>query len=538
MEQAERVEAPDGATRSQHLVYTLPYSADALASVLAPAVERIDTGEAAVQLLILAADADSTVMVADVVSRLAGENGVTVVPVTSANRAARLIEGRPIHAVVGPPLELQTLVQRSTLKLDSVKTIVLAWADGIVASGPDAVSSMEALFPEFPKEAGRLIVAGQMTGDVEQLIERYARNARRVEPGAEARRDADVDTSQLMFQCVTVTETSRLTALRRLLDDLDPPSAVVVVRAEASEREAGELLRQLGYRNASDPVRISTGAVEPSTHTVILFDPPTNRTEAAAGTADGVVQTVALVTPQEMEALRTLGVNVVPLTLRGAGNAARQHDRMLRDELLSVLGAGVALREIMALEPLLEQYDGIEIAAAAARLLEQARVREKKSAVSATAPTMAPTREERPREPREDRPFSERPPKRDFGERPKREFNDRPKRDFSDRPKRDFSDRPKRDFSDRPKRDFSDRPKRDFGDRPKRDFGDRPKRDFGDRPKRDFGDRSAGGGEDRPKRNFEGRPGGRSFSDRRNDKPRPDRDDRGKRNFSRGPRER
>ncbi|HXC25029.1 MAG TPA: DEAD/DEAH box helicase, partial [Gemmatimonadaceae bacterium] len=437
MEQAERVEAPDGATRSQHLVYTLPHTASALASVLAPAVERIDTDEAAVQLLIVTADAESTVMVSDVVSRLAGTNGVVVVPVTSANRAARLIEGRAIHAVVGQPLELQTLVQRSTLKLDSVKTIVLAWADGIVASGPDAVSSMEALFAEFPKEAGRLIVTRQMTGDVEQLIERYARNARRVEPGAEARRDADVDTSQLTFQCVTVTETSRLTALRRLLDDLDPPSAVVVVRAEESESAANHLLRQLGYRLPSDPLRVSAEAVEPSTHTVILFDPPTNRTEAAAGTAEGVVQTVALVTPQEMEALRTLGVNVTPLTLRGASNAARQRDRMLRDELLGVLSAGVALREIMALEPLLEQYDGIEIAAAAARLLEQARVLEKRPAAGATAAAMAPTREERPnREPREDRPFS-----------------DRPKRDFTDRPKRDFTDRPKRDFNDRPKRD-------------------------------------------------------------------------------------
>jgi hypothetical protein len=51
----------------------------------------------------------------------------------------------------------------------------------------------------------------------------------------------------------------------------------------------------------------------------------------------------------------------------------------MRRELSSVLDAGIASREMQALEPLLERHDGIEIAAAALRLLEKERTLRKAS---------------------------------------------------------------------------------------------------------------------------------------------------------------
>jgi hypothetical protein len=528
MEQAERVSASDGAARSQHLVYTLPHTSEALTQVIAPSLERIDTSMATMQLLIVTPDAETAVTVSELVYQVAGPQGIEVVPVTSANRAARLIEERPVHAVVGSPLELQTLVQRSTLKLADIRTVVLVWADDILAAGVDAVSSMEALFAELPKDANRIFVSRQMNKDLEQLIERYARNARRIAPSGDMSTSSEANQSPLAIQYVTVAATSRFVVLRRLLDDLDPPSAAIVVRTEESSIEARQALHLLGYRRATDPIRVTRDAVEDGTHTVILFDAPVSRGELVKATGNGVVQTIALVTSRQLETLRMLAGSVMPFTLRAAGVAARQHDRLMRDELIEVLSHGVALRELIALEPLLEQYDGIEIAAAAVHLLEQERVQRKTQSA-----TISPSRDETPTERRnKDRPFIDRPrpgaehrssedltsrPKRDFGERPKRDFGDRSKRSFDDRPKRDFSDRPKRSFDDRPKRDFSDRPKRSFDDRPKRDFSDRPKRSFDDRPKRDFSDR--------PKRSFDDRPK-RDFGDQR------------KKGFGRGPRER
>lgn len=467
MEQADRVSVTEGGTRSHHLVYTLPHTGDALAQVLAPALERVDVREAPVQLVVLTADAETAMAVSEVVYRLAGPQGIEVLPVTSANRAARLIEERPIHAVAGTPLELQTLVQRSTLKLGDVRTVILAWADDIVESGPDAVASLEALFAEIPKEAGRVIVAKGITDPVEQLIERYARQARRIAPQDESVTE-NLDT--LTVQYVSSTATSRAATLRRLLDELDPPSAAVVARSDESARVAAETLRQLGYRHPDARVRVTTGDVSPGTHTVILFDAPARRAELASLAGIGAVQVVALVTPRELHTMRALAPNLVPLMSRTPGTAARQRDRVLRDELLAILGRGVALRETLALEPLLEQYDGVEIAAAAVRLLERERERERARPPVTPPPAPAPSfsREER---------RGDRAGRSERGADERRDRRPPPRRD------RDQQDR-------RPARPFAGRP--DRGERPR---GDRP-RGFGGRPRDDRhpGER----GKDRP----------------------------------------
>ncbi|MEO7043472.1 MAG: hypothetical protein ABI035_14520, partial [Gemmatimonadaceae bacterium] len=158
---------------------------------------------------------------------------------------------------------------------------------------------------------------------------------------------------------------------------LDPPSATIVVRDGGSEADATQTVRSLGYRRTDDPIRVSRYDSIPASHTVILYDSPVMPSEIAAASGIGPVQIVALATPRDMIALHELSATVVPLTLEGPGSAARSRDATLREELAVVLTQGVATREMIALEPLLERYDGIEIAAAAIRLLDAERAHAK-----------------------------------------------------------------------------------------------------------------------------------------------------------------
>jgi ATP-dependent RNA helicase DeaD len=65
----------------------------------------------------------------------------------------------------------------------------------------------------------------------------------------------------------------------------------------------------------------------------------------------------------------------------------------LRSELRDVLASGIPTHELLALEPLLDEYDGVEVAAAALRLLERARSTEliRAAAPAAAAVTAAPS---------------------------------------------------------------------------------------------------------------------------------------------------
>jgi hypothetical protein len=432
MEQAER----GTASRSQNVVHFLPRTTDALARVITPGLERIDPSYATLQVMIVTPDAESAVVVGDVVATLTGAQGVEVLPVTSANRAARMLAERPVHAIAGPAIELQSLIQRSAIKLEGLRTIVLAWVGDEIGTSPATVGALESLFSELPKEATRVLIARRATADVEKIIDSHLRTARRMtaaEP-EEVGGTPQISPASPPVHYVSVSASSRPAALRRLLDDLDPPSASVVVRDSASEADAAQMVRSLGYRRTDDPIRVARYESIPPSHTVILYDPPVMRSELSAASAIGPVQIVALAAPRDMIALHELAHDVTPLTLEGPGTAARSRDARLREELSIVLSQGVATREMLALEPLLDRYDGIEIAAAAVRLLDADRAKQSSAPVRNLRLVGAQPPE---RAPRDDRGAGRDEARGDRGSRP-------PARGRDDRaPRKDFRGPPR-----------------------------------------------------------------------------------------------
>jgi len=170
---------------------------------------------------------------------------------------------------------------------------------------------------------------------------------------------------------------------------------------------------------------------------------PPSRQQLTAVAATVPVSIIALVQPRDVERLRRMaGGEVRPLTISTAGKTARDRERNLQRELSAVLEAGVPAREILAIEPLLDRHDGIEIAAAALRLLERERAIRKniEAAAAAVAPRPEPPRFVRRDAPSAGRPDRDRrPPSREGrppqDRRPPRER--RPPRDS--RPPRDRS---------------------------------------------------------------------------------------------------
>lgn len=293
------------------------------------------------RVLVLTPDAETAVMIALAIGR------DDVMAATAVNRASRVT---PPAIVVGPPEIIMGLMTRSRLKLDGVNALVLAW----VGASP----ALEAVLVDVPKDADRTIVTSSLTPDVEALVERYARRARRVAGTPPA---APLATARY----VTVTDDTRASSLRRVLDDLDPPSAIIWTRTDRSERQARELLDALGYSDSTASVQVARGAISESAALVVLYDVPLDAGEMTEILQSAPVQIVALA--QRSELPRLPGAK--PLTLSGPLERATQRV----EELRRVLEAGVPASETTWLQPLLDSYDGIEIAAAAIHLLERER---------------------------------------------------------------------------------------------------------------------------------------------------------------------
>jgi hypothetical protein len=390
VEPEEREERGSG--RSQNVVHTLPRSMASVPGFLTGPLERVDPAAGQTQLLVLTSDPESAVAIAEAVLRMTGPAGIELLPVTSARRASRLMAGRPVLAAAGSPRDIRDLVRGSHLKLESIKSVVLAWADEILAGDADDIEALEAVMGELPKDAARIVVTSRSEGRVNAFAERYLRRAHRDAPVEETQTDP------VPVQYVTVTAASRPISLRRLLDDMDPPSAVVLAGNDQAEENIGATLRLLGYGESSPTVRVSRGEIPASTYAVVFYEMPSSRGELAAAGAAGAVSIVVLIEPRELPALRVMsGGEVKPFTLVAPGNAAREREVAIRRELSGVIESGLAAREVLALEPLLDRHDGIEIAAAALKLLEKERTLRKASETEARAQAAA----SRPAPPRE-----------------------------------------------------------------------------------------------------------------------------------------
>ncbi|MFL5593714.1 MAG: DbpA RNA binding domain-containing protein [Gemmatimonadaceae bacterium] len=361
-------------SRVQNLVYTLPHATESIGEFLTPVLARIDPSAGGTQVVVVTRDAETALTISETVLRLGGPAAIEVVPVTSAPRTARIFKSRPVLAIAGTASELGGLVRASVLKVDTVRTIVIAWADDILEDGPDAVAALEGLLGELG-DAARIIVTRKITPPVENLVERYARRARRVGPAETEAPQVPADYEMPIVKYVTVANIARASALRRLLDELDPPSAVIIARDQSAADEATHVLRTLGYRDDDKSINVTRGELgNAAAHTAIFYQPPVTPAELQRIAAAKPVQVVAMATPGEVPWLRELASGrLAPFNLPGPERRAHNRDEAVREELRAVMARGVTAREIISLEPLLREYDGTELAAAALHLLERER---------------------------------------------------------------------------------------------------------------------------------------------------------------------
>ncbi|PYO50990.1 MAG: hypothetical protein DMD72_00805, partial [Gemmatimonadetes bacterium] len=307
---AELEEIGDRATahpaRAQNLVYTLPHTTESIAEFLTPILSRVDPSAGGTQVVVVTRDAETALTISETILRLSGPAAIEVVPITSAGRAGRIFRSRPVLAVAGTAVELSGLVRASLLKAEAVRTIAVAWVDDILGEGEETVRALEALLGELT-DAGRVIVARKATPALENFVERYARRARRTGIAETVAPQLPVDYELPIIMYLTVARSARSIALRKLLDDLDPPSALIVARDEAAASEATQTLRTLGYHQDDKSINVIRG--EPgnaAAHTVIFYQPPVTPAELQRVAVAKPVQIVALAAPGEVAWLREL----------------------------------------------------------------------------------------------------------------------------------------------------------------------------------------------------------------------------------------
>ena len=366
MTASERATA--GSVRSAHVAYFLPPDWARIARHAVPALERIAHESAHVQLLVLVPDPGAALALARAIGQMEAAADLRVVAATSAPRTQRLLAAGPAHVLIGAPATLAPVISGASLKLDQIVTVMFAAADELESDSAELSTVMS----EVPREAARVLTALQATPGVEALIERYLHRARRVTDDVVPAAPANDAPPAPTVRYVTVNG-APVDALALVLDEVDAPSATVVAPDARVADAARTMLRAVGYHDES-LARVTESEVPANTALVVLLGVPSGTVWRAAVAAQPA-QIVAIIAARDLTALQLLSGDEAPqpFAARAAVLRARAADARSRAELREQLGAGVPTREVLALEPLLGEYDGLEIAAAALRLLERTR---------------------------------------------------------------------------------------------------------------------------------------------------------------------
>jgi ATP-dependent RNA helicase DeaD len=435
-----------------------------------PLLQRIGSsndGGQAIRALILVPTRELAMQVAEAVHKYGRPLGVRVLPIYGGQAMSQQLRAlkRGVDVVVATRGRALDHIRRGTLALDAVQVLVLDEADEMLDMG--FADDLEAILAAVPSDRQTALFSATMAHAIRAIASRHLREPVRITIAREHL--AHGETPRVREVAYIVQRRHKVAALARVLDMEAPTSIIVFCRTRTEVDELTETLGGRGYRaealhgglsqeqrdrvmrrfrdGASDLLVATDVAargldIEHVSH-VVNFDVPQSpdayihrigRTGRAG--REGIAITLAearehrLLRNIEQATKRKISVESVP-TVHDLRTRRLELTRSSLEELL-VSGKLDAYRSVV--EALADQYDVLDVAAAAVKLADEAG--EGTERAEEEIPNAAPPRrDERPS--RTDRSRKEgRSKARDqrtaSGEHPRRDRTSARRRDGSD----------------------------------------------------------------------------------------------------------
>ncbi|MFZ5596126.1 MAG: DEAD/DEAH box helicase [Bacillota bacterium] len=362
-----------------------------------PIVEMLNLRRG-IQALVVTPTRELAIQVAEEISRIGRHRRVRTLPIyggESIERQIRVLR-QGVHVVIGTPGRLLDHLRRNTLSLEGVRMVVLDEADEMLDMG--FIDDVESILAATPENRQTLLFSATMPREVMDLSRRYLNSPEYVTVSR-----TNITVPQIDQVYYETMERTKLETLTRLLDALDVSKAIVFCR---TKRGVDELVARMGaraysvaglhgdlsqlqrnqvmkrFRNNQIEVLVATDVaargldIENVSH-VINYDLPQDvefyvhrigRTGRAgkAGTA------ITLVTPREYGQLRLIErmtkTRIRREHLPDPADIAERQKEGLKEKLRLVVEEGKLAYYRTLINPLLDDYDPVDIAAAALKM--------------------------------------------------------------------------------------------------------------------------------------------------------------------------
>lgn len=364
-----------------------------------PLISKIEAAEEKIVALVMTPTRELAIQVAEEFGKLGRFKGIRTLPIYGGQDIVRQIRALKKHPqiIIGTPGRLLDHIQRKTIRLDDVRTVVLDEADEMLDMG--FMDDIQSILKLVPEERHTMLFSATMPPNIQRLAQQFLRNPEHI----------SVVPKQITAPLITqnymeVHERQKFEALSRLLDMESPELAIVFGRTKRRVDELSEALQKRGYsadglhgdlsqnqrdivmrkfREGSIDVLVATDVaargldVSGVTH-VINFDLPQDPESyvhriGRTGRAGKEGSAWTFVTPREIDHLHLIEkitrhrINRKPLPTMAEAIEGKQ--KIVAERLLDVIQndsvnefKGVAIQ-------LLEQYDSVQLVAGALKLL-------------------------------------------------------------------------------------------------------------------------------------------------------------------------
>ncbi|MGY0398570.1 MAG: DEAD/DEAH box helicase [Ostreibacterium sp.] len=212
-----------------------------------PTLQKIDTSAKITQVLVLAPTRELAIQVSNAYKTYAKYiDNIKILPIYGGADYRTQLQGlkQGAHVVVGTPGRVMDHIERGTLKLNNLNTLILDEADEMLRMG--FIDDVEWILSKSPEEKQITLFSATMPRQIKTITEKYLVNEVIVKIEAKTETAPTIEQFHL-----GVNQKQKSVALRRILETEEIDAAIIFVNTKAATEELAEMLNRRGYRTAA-----------------------------------------------------------------------------------------------------------------------------------------------------------------------------------------------------------------------------------------------------------------------------------------------
>jgi ATP-dependent RNA helicase DeaD len=207
-----------------------------------PLVEKVDVTKDAIQGIIIAPTRELAIQVSEELYKIGSGKRVRVLSIYGGQDISRQIRSlkKYPHIIVGTPGRVLDHINRKTMRLDTVNTVILDEADEMLNMG--FIEDIETILASTPSERQTLLFSATMPAPIQRMAEKFMKDPQIVRVKM---KEMTVPAIEQFY--LEVMEKNKFDVLTRLLDIQSPELAIIFGRTKRRVDELSEALTLRGY---------------------------------------------------------------------------------------------------------------------------------------------------------------------------------------------------------------------------------------------------------------------------------------------------